>query len=71
MSKKLNSDGAVLTGARQTMASWSKVVESYVDVPNLYKSFFETQISDNRQFPYMVLAPAIVKSQGKTTEKLI
>jgi hypothetical protein len=71
MSEKLNSRNAVLTGAKQTMASWSKVIESYEDVPDLYKSFFETQIADKRQFPHMVLAPAIVKPQGKTTEKLI
>ena len=71
MSENLNSESAVLTGAKQTMASWSKVIESYEDVPNLYKSFFETQIADNRQFPHTVLAPTIVKPKGKTTEKLI
>jgi len=71
MSEDLNSEGAVLTGAKQTMASWSKVVESYEDIPDLYKSFFKTEFADSRKFPYTVLAPAIVKPQGKTTEKLV
>jgi hypothetical protein len=71
MSKNLNSESAVLTGAKQTMASWSKVVEDHEEVPDIYKSFFEPGSANNRQFPYTVLAPSIVKPKGKTTEKLI
>ena len=71
MSENLNSQGAVLTGAKQTMASWSKVIESYEAIPAIYKFFFETQIADNQRFPYALLTPSLVKLNGKTTEKLI
>ncbi len=71
MSEDLNSSTAVLTGAKQTMGSWSRVIESYEGIPALYKNFLDPQIADNRQFPHMVFAPAILKAQTQTTEKLI
>ena len=71
MSENLNSQSSILTGAKQTMASWSRVIESYEDIPAVYRGFFETPSADNRHFPYILLAPVIFKPQGKTTEKLI
>jgi hypothetical protein len=71
MSENLNTQSAVLTGAKQTMAAWSKVIDSYEAVPAIYRSFFETQFADKQQFPYTVLAPSLVKPRGKTSEKLI
>lgn len=71
MLEKTNSQSPVLTGAKQTMAAWTKVIESYEAVPTIYKGFFEAQIADNRQFPYTLLAPILIKPNGKTTEKLI
>ena len=64
-------ESTVLTGARQTMASWTKVIESYEEVPAIYRSFFESHIADDRQFPYTLLTPSFTKAQGKTTEKMI
>lgn len=71
MSENLNSENAVLTGAKQTMASWSKVIESYEAVPDIYKGFFNSRLVNTQQFPYTLLTPALVKPKGKTTEKLI
>lgn len=61
-----NSDQGTMTGARQTMAAWTKVVDSLEDVHPAYKSFFE-----GRKFPFTLLAPSLAKPKGKTTEKLI
>lgn len=36
-----NSDQGTMTGARQTMSAWTKVIDSLKDVPPSYKSFFE------------------------------
>jgi len=66
MSVKLNSDDAVWTGARQTMASWTRVLASYEEVPDIYKGFFE-----NGMTPYTLLLPPIMKPHGRTTEKLV
>jgi hypothetical protein len=61
-----NSNQGTWTGARQTMAAWTKVIDSLGDVPPAYKGFFE-----GRKFPFTLLAPSLVKPKGKTTEKLI
>jgi hypothetical protein len=71
MSENLNSGNAALTGARQTMASWTKVIESYEDVPDIYRGLLETRFANNQQFPYALLTPSIMKPKGRTTEKLI
>lgn len=71
MSENLNSQSIMLTGAKQTMTSWSKVIESYEAVPSAYKSFFETQVTGNQHFPYTILTPSLIKPDGKTNEKLI
>jgi len=71
MSENLNSQSTVLTGAKQTMASWSKVIESYETLPVIYKVFFDAMIVNGQQFPYTVLTPSFAKSRGKTNEKLV
>lgn len=69
MSENLNLES--LTGAKQTMSAWTKVVESYEDVPSVYMGFFEKRFTDNQAIPYTLLAPPLVKPAGKTAEKLI
>jgi hypothetical protein len=71
MSGEFNSAGAVLTGAKQTMAAWSKVLETREEVPDIYQGCLETWLAYNRQFPYTLLVPSLVKPQGRTTEKLV
>lgn len=59
------------TGARQTMAAWTRVIDSLENVPPGYKYFFEERNIDSRNFPFTLLAPSLVKPRGKTAEKLI
>lgn len=69
MSENLNLES--LTGAKQTKSAWTKVIESYEDIPSNYRGFFEKRLTDNQTIPYTLLAPPLVKPAGKTTEKLI
>ncbi len=69
MSENLNQ--GILTGARQTMSAWTKVIDSFEDIPSAYKGFFQERISVNQKLPFTLLAPSLVKSKGKTTEKMV
>ena len=69
--EKLNDQSNLLTGAKQTMAAWSKVIETYEAIPAAYKGFFETYIANDQHFPYIVFTPVLIKPKGKTTEKLV
>ncbi len=61
----------MLTGARQTMLSWARVIESYDAIPEIYQGSCEMLLRDNQAFPYLVLTPALDGIRRKTTEKLI
>jgi hypothetical protein len=71
MSHHLQSQNAVLTGTRQTMAAWSRVIESREDIPTFYKSCFDKYFDSNRPFPHVVLTPALDRFPRRTTEKLV
>lgn len=61
-----------MTGARQTMMSWARVVETLDQVPVLYRESFEKLVNPTGDFPYTVFAPAQSNSRGTTSiEKLI
>jgi hypothetical protein len=71
MSQRLQSHSTVLTAARQTMAAWSKLLESPNDIPTVYKSYFDKTFGKDQRFPYVILTPSLDKFPRKTTEKLI
>ena len=73
MSSDLNNSLAELTGARQTMLSWVKAVESYAAIPDIYKESCKSILEDCHPFPYVVFTPknSDNKQQGKITEKLL
>jgi hypothetical protein len=71
MSQHLQSHTDVLTGARQTMTAWSKVIDSREDIPAIYKSHFDKYFDNETQFPYVIWTPSLEKFLRKTTEKLI
>jgi hypothetical protein len=71
MSEDLKNPFVSLTGARQTMSAWTKVIESYEAIPASYASFFEAQHQANQPLPYLVLTPPLDKAQFKSTEKLL
>ncbi len=71
MASSLDSQLSKLTGAQQTMLSWSKVVISYDAVPEAYRSSYKMILGDEPQFPHTVFAPAITGFGRTTTEKLL
>jgi hypothetical protein len=71
MTSKSNNPLSTLTGARQTMLSWAKVIESYAVVPEVYQDSCKPLLADSHPFPYMVLAPAISGNRHTATEKLL
>lgn len=62
---------SLLTGARQTMAAWSKLIDSYPATPEAYQAYLRPFAKPGQVFPYAVLTPAIDHFQHKTTEKLV
>ncbi len=66
-----NLQSTVLTGARQTMAAWSKVIESHEDIPVVYRSYFDKYVGNEQSFPHVILTPPLDKFPRTTTEKLI
>lgn len=71
MSSNIESPLAELTGAKQTMSSWARIIECYEDVPEIYKNSCKALLLGRSTFPYVVLAPAISDYKQKTTEKLL
>lgn len=57
------------TGARQTMSSWSRVIESFDEVPEAFKPAFKATMGTD--VPYTVFAPIITGIRHKTAEKLL
>ncbi len=60
-----------LSATEQTKLTWAKSIESYDSVPDFYKSFFKLHFSNERTFPYTVLAPAFETFGYRITEKVI
>lgn len=71
MSQNLQSPGGVLTGARQTMLSWTRVIESREEIPTPYKSYFEQTFDSAQPFPRVLWTPALSRFPRRTTEKLV
>jgi hypothetical protein len=71
MSEERNTPLASLTGAKQTMSAWTRVIETEAQVPPAYKSFFKTGPENHSGFPYVVFTPSQEKFLHKTPEKLI
>jgi hypothetical protein len=66
-----NNQMSTWTGARQTMSSWSKIIEAPDAVPEVYRSSFNTVLGHEPTMPYTVFAPAIAGLRHRTTEKLL
>jgi hypothetical protein len=67
----VNSSLPLLTGGRQTMLSWSRVIESYEAVPDVFKDSCKTMLEHCHPFPFVVLAPVTTGTRHKATEKLL
>lgn len=71
MTQHTHTHDPLLTGARQTMAAWSKVIESREDIPAVYRSSFDRQFAVEQEFPQVIFTPSLDKFPRKTTEKLV
>lgn len=71
MPKKLQSHEDLLTGEKMTREAWTSSIESYDRIPEIYRGAFENLVPDHAPFPYTLLAPSLIKSLGRTTEKLV
>lgn len=60
----------VVTADEQTRLSWLKVVSSYAETPELYRSSFAALVGDS-QFPYTVLTPSYAGFINREIEKLV
>jgi len=60
----------LLAADEQTRLSWLKVVTSYAEVPEVYRSSFAALVGDS-QFPYTVLTPSYAGFMNRETEKLV
>ena len=71
MNVKLNSPEPAMTGARQTMLTWSRPVASFQEVPTLFQSACCPQLETIQPFPHTVYAPAIQNIRYPFTQKLL
>ena len=60
----------LLAADEQTRLSWLKVVRSYAEVPEVYRSSFAALVGDS-QFPYTVLTPTYAGFINREIEKLV
>jgi hypothetical protein len=61
----------LLSSAELTRLSWAIRIESYADVPDIYKSFFKPFLKSEKGFPYTVLTPSHERFIHKQSESLI
>jgi len=60
-----------LSAGEQTRLTWAKAIQSYEAVPEAYKEFFETHLSNGQDFPYTIFAPVFETLGYRITEKLV
>jgi hypothetical protein len=46
-----------MTGARQTMMSWARVIDSFETLPDIYRNSLQTLTENFEPFPFIVLVP--------------
>jgi hypothetical protein len=47
-----------MTGARQTMLTWAKVIDAFEAIPTIYQKTYQALVGNTSVMPYTVLAPA-------------
>lgn len=61
-----------MTGSQQTMQTWARVIETWDDVPEVYRVDYAALVGNVAALPYTVLAPAIGGLRGrKPAERLL
>jgi hypothetical protein len=60
-----------LNSDQQTRLTWARILDSYENVPDVYKEFFKPYLAKGPVFPYSVLAPAYEARGQRITEKVV
>jgi hypothetical protein len=71
MSTELNRPLSSMTGTRQTMMTWAKVIRAFDEVPEIYREACQRIFGARSAFPYTVLAPVMSGTRHKDSEKLL
>jgi len=72
MPSMLKDSSTSLTGARQTMMSWARVIDSLEAVPEIFKTPYQALAGTDGAVPYTVLAPAQASARNrKSRERLL
>lgn len=71
MVSELDSSLASLTGARQTMSSWARVIEAFEEIPEIYRASYRRVIGDARPLPYTVHAPPLAGTRHRNFDKIL
>ncbi|MEW5961027.1 MAG: hypothetical protein AB1801_25145, partial [Chloroflexota bacterium] len=61
----------LLTGGEQTRLSWARAIESYDEVPEVFRSFFDSLPDGGGKFSYAVLTPTYEGFLWREKPKLI
>ena len=64
-------NGPQLTGGKQTMMAWARLIRAREEIPFYFQAEFDQLWRENQPFPYMVLTPVISGIRHKPTEKLL
>ncbi len=60
-----------MTGARQAMSNWARLIESPLQVPLAYQDALKVRLDARAPFPYMVLIPAFADKGLRVPEQLV
>jgi hypothetical protein len=72
VTSEMNIELSKMTGARQTMLSWARGIESLEMVPQPFQSSYKSAVGDIQKFPYTVFTPSFSSlKKHRTTEKLL
>jgi hypothetical protein len=71
MIHSVDPDNTRITGAVQTMLTWTKVLSSKEEIPSAYIPLFDGLTAHCRSFPYTLLAPPMKNRWYKPAERLL
>ncbi len=71
MGSKLSSMTAGSGETRQSMASWSQLVENYDAIPQLFQSACRDLLAGMEPFPYVIYAPSLPGGRRRTNANLL
>ena len=60
-----------MTGTKQTMSTWSTIIESREELPDDFRDLFNTLPYTETTFPYTVFAPRITQLPRRSPENII